>query len=551
VLSVTSNGDELMVAIDETVDEVIARLPGSVLTVATNGFSWTYPPPDPPLNGNWDVRQALYLTCANLFNYPDLAGPQGLVLQPEVASSVDVSADAKTYTFTIGPNFQFSPPSKERVSAETFVHTIERAVNPLLGDNESGPQLFGDIVGVKEFREGQATFVSGLKADGDQLRITLNQPVPDFLNRLATSYACAVPIHGTPVLRSGLNPNPPVSGAGPYYVAEKVRKQLVVLKKNPNYHGTRPQPFDEIAILQQVSPTDAIAKVASGQLDSASFDCCDPISGPGSALADEWGPAGPHAASGDQHWFAGARPWLDFLVLNPNRAPFDDPDVRRAVALALNRTNLAKIWAEVPTSQLLVPSLLGTDPERPVGAPDIDAAKALMGGRTFNITMIGCPQDWDCGPYPDFEAEVTTQLNKIGINVTVRHPPGQDFPGEGVFEGRGDADLLNWGIGADFPEAASLLGQMRDIAWIGKSNIDELTRLQGLSGQPRADGAAAIGRTLVDQDHFVLPVGYHVFPFFTSERIGCGFVQDAVGAVDLLSLCVEDGGSAASPSPTP
>jgi hypothetical protein len=29
-----------------------------------------------------------------------------------------------------------------------------------------------------------------------------------------------------------------------------------------------------------------------------------------------------------------------------------------------------------------------------------------------------------------------------------------------------------------------------------------------------------------------------VYPLYVSQRIGCGFVQPALGAVDLLSLCL-------------
>jgi hypothetical protein len=40
-----------------------------------------------------------------------------------------------------------------------------------------------------------------------------------------------------------------------------------------------------------------------------------------------------------------------------------------------------------------------------------------------------------------------------------------------------------------------------------------------------------------------------MYPFFMSERIGCGFVQPAIGAVDLLSLCINGGGAGPSAPP--
>ena len=65
--------------------------------------------------------QLLYATCANLLNYPDRAGLAGSQLVPEVAQSLPArSADGKSYTFTIRTGFRFSPPSTERVTAQTF-----------------------------------------------------------------------------------------------------------------------------------------------------------------------------------------------------------------------------------------------------------------------------------------------------------------------------------------------------------------------------------------------------------------------------------------------
>jgi len=62
---------------------------------------------------------------------------------------------------------------------------------------------------------------------------------------------------------------------------------------------------------------------------------------------------------------------------------------------------------------------------------------------------------------------------------------------------------------------------------------------QALAGQPRIDGAVSLAKKLVDDDALVIPIAHPVLPFFISERLGCGFVQPALGAVDLLSLCVD------------
>lgn len=550
-LSVAAGNDELMVAVGPTPDEGIASLPGSVLTIATDGQPFYNPGPDPPVNGDYQVRQALYLTCANLLIHPDASGPDGLGLVPEAAAAMPtVSADGLTYTFTIRPGFKFSPPSDEEVTAETFRYSLERAVSPVYQDGDLGPSLLGDIAGVHEYRAGTAPTVTGLKADGDKLMITLNSPAPDILSRLASSVACPVPTKGTPPLRSGLGVDWPVSGSGPYYISQTIRKRLVVLSKNPNYGGQRPQPFDEIAFRLEVAPDTALQMVNDGRADAVMFNSGDPLSGPQSDLAAKWGPGGSSTATGGQHWFGAPDTSVNFLALNPTRQPFSDPRLRQAVALALDPVEISKIWVAEPTSDLLVPSVEGSDPNAAVSTPNIEAAKALVDGRQVKVTMLAAPQEGNCGPCTDFQNAVTRQLAAIGITVSLSYPPGTDYPGDGVFDTGSDIDLLNWGSGSYFSDPVGLLQGLHDVSWIGKANLDELTRLESAGEQDRIDGSVALAHQLVDTQFLVVPTGYSVYPFFTSERIGCGFVQPAVSGVDLLSLCVKDG-STASPAPSP
>jgi ABC-type transport system substrate-binding protein/class 3 adenylate cyclase len=546
-LAVAAGKDELMIAVGPTVDDAIAELDGTVLTVASSQTPWNDPSPDPALNGSWQVQQALYLTCVNLVNYPDKPAPDGWTLEPEAAAAMPtVSPDGRTYIFTIKPGFMFSPPSNQPVTAETFRSTIERTLAPVFTDDSWGPQHFSDIVGAKEYRARKIDHVTGLAASADRLTITLDRPVPDFLQRLAMPFVCPVPV-GTPALRSGIDSDPPISGTGPYYLAKTIRRRLAVLKKNPNYHGPRPQPFDAIAIVERTATGLAIGKVQSGKLDSAMLDGGEALSSGTSTIAAEWGPGSANAAAGDQRWYGAARLGVDFLALNPTRPAFHDPDIRHAVSLALDRATISRIWVTAPSAELLGPSVPGSAGPDPPPPPDLDAARTLMKGRTFKVTMMGFPTEWQCGQCRDFENAVIGQLKAIGITVKVVHQ--KDYPGTALDPGS-TVDLVGLGSGTDHPDPVALIGGVRD-AWIGKANIRELDRLERLSGQARIDGAVAFAHRLVDEQALVLPTGYPVYPFFLSERIGCGFIQPALGAVDLLSLCVKDAAVAPAPSPSP
>jgi peptide/nickel transport system substrate-binding protein len=203
--------------------------------------------------------QLLNATCAKLVTFPDRPAPEGFNVQPEVAAALPiVSADRKTYTFTIRDDFTLS--SGEKVTAQTFKAAIDRVASPNVGSPYAS--WLGDIVGFNAVNTGMASSVSGVVASGDTLTITLTHPVGHFLNLLALSFTCAIPVD-TPKA-------PAVNGlpsAGPYYIDSYTPAQSIVLKPNPYYTGTRPRYFDEIDYTLGLQQDQAYLQVLNGQLD--------------------------------------------------------------------------------------------------------------------------------------------------------------------------------------------------------------------------------------------------------------------------------------------
>ena len=162
---------------------------------------------------------------------------------PEVARSLPtVSAGGRRYTFRIREGFRFSPPSNERVTAETFKYAIERSMSPKLKRAAIAQVFMGDLAGLQAYRAGRAEHISGVVARRNRLEIELTRAAPDFPARIALPFFCAVPI-GTPIDPGGLREIP---SAGPYYVSSYTPNEQIVLRRNPNYQGPRPHRLDEI-----------------------------------------------------------------------------------------------------------------------------------------------------------------------------------------------------------------------------------------------------------------------------------------------------------------
>ncbi len=104
-------------------------------------------------------------------------------------------------------------------------------------------------------------------------------------------------------------------------------------------------------------------------------------------------------------------------------------------------------------------------------------------------------------------------------------------------------------MGTEVPDAGDYIRGVDWIPWLGDATLDEIARIQTLSGEARSAAADAVAAHLTD-DHILLPYTVDVYANFFGAGIGCGIVQPAIGAVDLLTLC-RTGSASASPSASP
>ena len=88
---------------------------------------------------------------------------------PEAAGALPtVSNGGKTYTFTVPKKYQFSPPSNQYVTANTFKFVINRLANPAM--QSPAVPFLADIAGAQEVLDGKAKTVSGARRPGTSSR---------------------------------------------------------------------------------------------------------------------------------------------------------------------------------------------------------------------------------------------------------------------------------------------------------------------------------------------------------------------------------------------
>jgi peptide/nickel transport system substrate-binding protein len=336
-----------------------------------------------------------------LYGY-NLAGPpeQQIVPVPDIASGYQLSADRRTYTFTLRAGVRYAPPVNREVTATDFITAIER-----LYDKQTpspGQQYANLIAGAAAFGAGKASRISGLAApDARTLKITLDRPAGDFLSILTQSLFAPVPGEYAAHYAVGANYDGHVVGSGPYSLTTYDPGRLVVLDRNPNWDPAtdplRKAWMDRIEVKLGVTIASIQQAIEHDEAD-LSLDSHVPQTQLAALRADP-------QRSRRLAVNTTACQWLLALGTNPKAGAIADVRVRRAVNYAIDkvayRDAIAGRYAPAGelASTILAPGSLGYRPydlyPSPGGRGDPARARALLveagypKGLTLSFATLG------------------------------------------------------------------------------------------------------------------------------------------------------------------
>lgn len=344
---------------------------------------------------------------------------------PAPGLAVSWEVNDLTYTFAIQPNATFHDGTD--VTAEDVKFTIEGILNPQTASIYANK--FSAIEGAEAFATGatpaagtpEATGVSGIEVvDTKTLRITLSRSEASFLYNLHWVYVVPrAQLEGQPLDRTSEAPffQTPV-GAGPYVFGSlDISTNELVATANPSYWDAG-KPTIQTFRHQVIADASSLANaLQSGEINGSLY--ADP------SLSEQLQQAGnlevlipPFAAPNG-------------TVFNCRIPPFDNVEVRRAVAMAVN------IEAYVNDSLLgvgqaglgpIAPGLWAHDPTLTPIPYDPEAARTVfeangMVGQTYEIiTNAGniLREDWCIRVQADLgELGVTIEFNPIEYTTVV------------------------------------------------------------------------------------------------------------------------------------
>ncbi len=279
---------------------------------------------------------------------------------PSLASSWDVSADGMTYTFHIRDGLRFSDGSP--LDANDIRRSWLRLLDPAV--KATAPDVLNVIAGATDRMAGRIgeDGVGVTAPDAHTLVVKLRHPAGYFPAITATPATFVVPRGAT--ASGDWQSASHFVGSGPYTI-KGLTGTTLVLTANPDYAGAQP-PIGEVDWITSIDG-DPVTAYSNKTLDLTQVAGSDAT---WIAYDRDLGPALHQAAALS----------VQYLGFDTTRAPFDDARVRRAFALALDKSRLVSLadGSSAQVANSIVPPAL-----QPAGFPadagqDVAQAKTLL-----------------------------------------------------------------------------------------------------------------------------------------------------------------------------
>ena len=304
--------------------------------------------------------------------------PDGGAPLPGVAEKWDVSPDGLTYTFHLRANANWS--NGDPVIAHNFADMIHLVTAP----DSLAPKahLFAMVQEVKT-------------PNPEILSIVLKQPTLDFPAIVASGPW--IPAHEKPDV-----------GNGPFVLTDWKPNQHIAVRKNPLYWDAANVKLDGIRFLAMDNGDTEERAFRAGQLDVTMAVPVTKLAGYRAAEPSPLRVVPLHETR--------------YLALNTTRPPLNDPRVRRALALALDRTALVeKVTLSGQPAFNFVPAGLGGYAPATLITENADEARRLLaeagfpGGRGFPKLELAT---WPVSP-AQLEALQQMWQREMGIGIAI------------------------------------------------------------------------------------------------------------------------------------
>lgn len=253
---------------------------------------------------------------------------------PGMASSWQISADGKTYTFKLREDLRFS--DGKPLKAQDFVYSWQRLADP---KTSAYTFVIDHLVNAQAIFAGKLSpTMLGVKAISDDvLEVKLATPDPAFLAKCTTLFTTAVPRHVIEQYGESWSIPQHLVSTGAYQLTDRVLNGPISAKKNPYFYQANQVSIPNLIFTPYVDRNTALAAYKSGIIDISDNVPVDQYQ----ALIKQYG-AELHTVKMEG---------MAFYSLNTKSPKLQNRDLRQALSMAVDREMLGnKILANGQTA---------------------------------------------------------------------------------------------------------------------------------------------------------------------------------------------------------
>ena len=403
-----------------------------------------------------------------------------LAVVPDLAAALpEVSADSRTYTFHLRSGLHW--PDGRALTATDVAYSLARATDPALAGGQPGASLpaglfLNDIAGVPERLAGTPGPIAGVQVPApDTVVLTLVAPRAYFLEKLTEFYV----VERANVQAGGAQWYRHPAGTGPFRLKTWRPQDHIDLAPNPAYYGTAAH-LTQVRLLLGQGATGDLVQYEQGGVDLVQVPISD--------VDRAEDPAAP------LHLELHVVPALatTYLGFNVHKPPFDDPKVREAFSLVIDRDKVARVMFNARVREaagLVPPALPGYANGLQAPAPDVARARQLLADSSYG-GAAGLPRIAIYTVGGDIGEMLQAVFRQtLGVDVELHAQEWADYLA-GLHRHDYQAYILSWS--ADWPDPSAFLeAQFRSSSPQNNSTLADPAVDSALDGAANAQDPAA------------------------------------------------------------
>ncbi|MDP8931208.1 MAG: ABC transporter substrate-binding protein [Actinomycetota bacterium] len=455
---------------------------------------------------------------------------------PGAAERWESNANATVFTFHLRPSATFH--DGQPVTADAFKRAWQRVIPRPGGPRSAAADLLAPVQGYEQARTG-GDLTGVVARDLTTLQVTLGAPFAEF--PAVVSHPALGPVPPAAIDDpDGFAQQPIGNGAfrmdGPWQPGQFIR-----LEAFDGYVGEKPK-LDQL--INRIYEGDGAAGAgyedfADGNLDLAPVPPDKMKSATNKYGLSQDGYSGPGVLNGVKLITA-------FYGFNTERPPFDDPTIRRALSLLIDRDGILKDLddeARAAAHSIVPPGLEGYQPpECEFCNYDPGRATQLLGGRPIGPLELVYFEGSD---HQVVAERVQRDVNVLGPGTLTLRPLPQSEWLDAIR--RGDAAFFLSGWIAEYPAAEALLYPLFHQSRIGTDNVTRYKNpeVKALLDQARREldpaKRAALwheAEGIVLSDLPVVPLFHYRHARVVAPRVR-GFTLSPMGDVDMTQVWLD------------